>query len=179
MFCTFEQLFTVRLLLPLSGAGSKCFLQEFEMVILFNRDCLAHQIAYIKHFCFHKKYVQLHWKTWSCSFSGLPKRKCFLFLRENIIFLIIARQRVISRQNFLWEKFLLINSLPYPGEGFLCCSFSWWEQRDQKRGHVAAAEPWRCSPLESKGLFWQGRRGQSFLGLSLQWHLAVELMGYG
>lgn len=86
MFYTFGELFTLRLLLPLRGAGSKCFLQVFEMVILFNRDCLVHQIAYIKLFCFHKKYVQLHWKTWSCSFSGLPKRKCFLFLQENIFF---------------------------------------------------------------------------------------------
>lgn len=117
MWCSVNlKSFTVRLLLPLSGAGSRCFLQVFEMVILFNRDCLVHQIAHIKHFCFLKKYVQLRWKTWSCSFSVLPKGKCFLSPQENIFF-IKAWRRVISHQNFLWEKFLLINSSPYSGEG--------------------------------------------------------------
>lgn len=42
--------------------------------------------------------------------------------------------------------------------------------------NMVAAEPWCCSPLESMDLFWQGGKGQSFLGISLQWHLAVEWM---
>lgn len=172
MFCTFEEL----LLWGYSafrGAGSRCFLQVFKMVILFNSVCLVHQIAYTKHFCFHKKYVQLCWKTWSSSFSGLPKGKCFLFLQE-IFFLIKAWQCVIPHQNFLWEKFLLINSSPNPGKGLLVLQLllvgAAWAEMWARGGH------WAMVMFSfGKQRFVLARwEGTGFLGLSLQWHLAVE-----
>lgn len=139
----------MRFFLSLSGAGSRCFLQVFEMVILFNRDCLVHQIAYKKHFCFHKKYVQLCWKTWSCSFPELPKRRCFLFLQENIIFLKYKSYNMLFLTKISCEKNSCSSTLHLTqGTSFSCCSFSFRVQPDQK-----------CSGCRAMVLFSFGKHG--------------------
>lgn len=127
------------------GAGSRCFLQVLKMVVLFN-SLLSSSNSYIKHFCFHKKYVQLRWKTWSCSFSGPPKGKRFLFLQENIFFYKSLTTCYFSPK-FPVRKIPAHQLFPWPREGTSC----------------AAASPCGCSLSRNVGTWWPLSRGDVLL----------------
>lgn len=155
------------------GAGSRCLLQVLKMVILFN-SLLSSSNSYIKHFCFHKKYVQLRWKTWSCSFSGPPKGKRFLFLQENIFF-YKSLTTCYSSPKFPVRKIPAHQLFPWPrGKGLLVLQLlavgAAWAETWARGGRWAVA----MFSFGKQGFVLARWEGTGFLGLSLQWHLAVE-----